>query len=95
MNKNEITIESIYKGLNEYLKSAECKNELKKSIIDFLVNDEEFGHMELDNTVKSLLNEQDWKEIAKAVGEDITVVGNLVFTREGIARSDQWNFYKA
>ena len=52
-------------------------------------------YSEIDEIVKSILNEQDWKDIAKAIGEDIQVVGDLAFTNYGISTSGLWNKYKA
>ena len=87
--------ETINQMVSENLQTTACKEQLKKSIIDYFVNDGEYGFMKIDEIVKSILNEQDWKDIAKAIGEDIQVVGDLAFTNYGISTSGLWNKYKA
>lgn len=88
-------MEDLKKQLIGYLQSAEAKEDFKKMVIDFLSDEDSCGYFEMDGITRDMLTKDDWKEIAKAVGEDITVVGDMVFANSGIGVCDFYNRYKA
>ena len=91
----KLVLDAIRQMAIEWAKTPESKEQAKKVIIDFLQSDEEYGYFLLDELVRSILSKEDWQEIAKEVGEDIIVIGDMVFTRDGIAMSKEYNVYKA
>ena len=77
---NELVKEQVYKSIIKFLSSDECEKFLTKTIIDFLKY-EDYGYFDIDNLLESMLGDESWQEIADAVGEDLLIVGNRVYTR--------------
>lgn len=65
------------------------KDELKKSIIDFLSTDEKWHRFDATITI-GLLNDSDWQEIATACGKDLYLDGGQVYTEEGLKMFKQY-----
>lgn len=74
----ENVIDVISQFTNEYMQSDECKNKLKQSIIEHFKTDE-CPTLGL-NEFTELLSDADWEEIAKEVGDRISIVGDVAFT---------------
>ena len=93
MNKN--VFDAINKKVAEFMKSEEYKKQAKQCIIDYLKSEESDGYIKVDDALDGILDDNDWKEIAKEVGEGITKMGEYVFTRDGIINCDFWKHFKA
>lgn len=64
----------------EYAKSPEGKKQFIDSTVEFF-NNGDYGYFMIDDFCKETIDDDCWKEIAKAVGEDICVQGDLVYMR--------------
>ena len=64
----------------EYAKSPEGKKSFIDSTVEFF-NNGDYGYFMIDDFVKEAITDEDWKEIAEKVGENICVQGNLVYKR--------------
>ena len=62
----------------EYMQTDECKKKVKQGIIEHFKTGE-CPSLGL-NEYTELLNDDDWEEIAKEVGDRISIVGNVAFT---------------
>ena len=75
--------EKIEKMMEEYYKSAGFKDDLKRILIDFLKNDE-LGYLKVDREYTKALTDDEWKEIATEVGEDVYTNYDLVYVAGAI-----------
>lgn len=79
----------------EYAKSPEGKKSFIDSTVEFF-NNGDYGYFMIDDFIKEAIDDDCWKEIAKALGEDIYVQGNLVYMRGAILPSElQTKWFKA
>lgn len=79
-----VVIEKVFEQMNEFFKTKECKEQLKKTLIDFFKY-EDYGVTAIDAMPKALLTNELWQEVADAVGEELLVVDNLVYTKTKFA----------
>jgi len=78
-----------------YAKSPEGKKSFIDSTVEFF-NNGDYGYFMIDDFVKEAITDEDWKEVAKKVGEDICVQGNLVYMRGAILPSElETKWFKA
>ena len=84
-----MTLEDIKQRVNDYLKTAEAKKEAKESIVKFFNDEDSCGYFQLGYEFDVMgFSDEDWKEVAKKVGEDICVQGDLVYMRCAILPSE-------
>ncbi len=76
-----MVIEAVRELAQEFAKSTEGKQQMKKVVIDYLSDEDNDGYFLADKFLLGLLTKDDWKEIAKAVGEDICVNRGVVSTK--------------
>ena len=88
----QIVIEAAKELAQKWAQSTKGKEKVKMVVIDFLKDEETCGYFQLDEFT-STLTKEDWKEIAKAVGEDVCVNCGKVSVKGAIAPDDfypQW-----
>ena len=76
-----MVIEAVRELAQRWAKSAEGKQQMKKVVIDYLSDENNDGYFLADKFLLGLLTKDDWKEIAKEVGEDICVNRGVVSTK--------------
>lgn len=76
-----LLIEAAIELAQEWAKSTESKQQLKRVVIDYLNDENNDGYFLADKFLLGFLTQDDWKEIAKAVGEDICVNCGVVSTK--------------
>lgn len=78
--QSNLVMEKVFEHMNEFIKTNEAKEQLKKSFIDFFKY-EDYGVVEIDALPKALLTDELWQEIANEVGEELCIIGNRVYTK--------------
>lgn len=76
-----MVIEAVRELAQKFAKSTEGKQQMKKVVIDYLSDENNDGYFLADKFLLGLLTKDDWKEIAKEVGEDICVNRGVVSTK--------------
>lgn len=76
-----MVIEAVRELAQKFAKSTEGKQQMKKVVIDYLSDENNDGYFLADKFLLGLLTKDDWKEIAKEVGEDICVNCGVVSTK--------------
>ena len=80
--KNGMTLDDIKQVVNEYLKTAEAKQEAKQMLVEYFNDEDNDGFMQLGYEFDVMgFNDDDWKDVAKEVGEDIYKIGNIVYVK--------------
>lgn len=77
-----MTLEDIKQVANEYLKTTEAKQEAKKMLVEYFNDEDNDGFIQLGYEFDVMgFNDEDWKDVAKEVGEDIYKIGNIVYVK--------------
>lgn len=77
-----MTLEDIKQVANEYLKTTEAKQEAKKMLVEYFNDEDNDGYMQLGYEFDLMgFTDEDWKDVAKEVGEDIYKIGNIVYVK--------------
>lgn len=88
-----LVIEAARELAQQWAKSTEGKQQMKKVVIDYLGDEDNNGYFLADKFLLGLLTKDDWKEIAQAVGEDICVNRDVVSIKGAIIPEEydpQW-----